>query len=381
MRRTTTLGALAAGLALIAAAPASAHHPKPKPVKVDEDRRRPRQPAPRRGREGRRRVGRRGGHRRARGRVELVLQQRRGRGLHGRERRDHAHRPLGPEARRDRARVVRGRDRRQRDRAARHLRRRQRHLLHQRRPDRAVARRRSTTQTVLRDPTLVSRGAGVALLRDAPQGGAVGQASRRRSPTRGSSRSANNVDAEVGNPLVDSNPVDVCADHGRFFIADAGGNTRAARELVGRHLAAGDLPEPRRAQPVPAAAGRPAAPADHPDAGGPHRRGQGPGRRAVHEPADRLPVPGRGSQRVPDRPAERADARSTRRGSRTSSTSTSARTARSTCSRSITTRCSFGTADGRAATPSALARRDAEAGGAPGRDADASRRGRGRQAR
>ena len=35
----------------------------------------------------------------------------------------------------------------------------------------------------------------------------------------------NNPDAEVGNPLVDSNPVDVDADHGRFFVADAGGNS------------------------------------------------------------------------------------------------------------------------------------------------------------
>ena len=35
MRRASRLGVLAAGLALIAAAPASAHHPKPKPVKVE----------------------------------------------------------------------------------------------------------------------------------------------------------------------------------------------------------------------------------------------------------------------------------------------------------------------------------------------------------
>ena len=34
-----------------------------------------------------------------------------------------------------------------------------------------------------------------------------------------------NPDAEVGNDLVDSNPVDVYADHGRFFVADAGGNS------------------------------------------------------------------------------------------------------------------------------------------------------------
>ena len=35
----------------------------------------------------------------------------------------------------------------------------------------------------------------------------------------------NNPDAEDGNPLVDSNPVDVLVDRGRFIVADAGGNT------------------------------------------------------------------------------------------------------------------------------------------------------------
>ena len=35
----------------------------------------------------------------------------------------------------------------------------------------------------------------------------------------------NNPDAVLGNPLVDSNAVDVYADDGRFFVADAGGNT------------------------------------------------------------------------------------------------------------------------------------------------------------
>jgi hypothetical protein len=41
----------------------------------------------------------------------------------------------------------------------------------------------------------------------------------------------NNPDAQVGNPAIDSNPVDVYADSGRFFVADAGGNTllRASR--------------------------------------------------------------------------------------------------------------------------------------------------------
>jgi hypothetical protein len=35
----------------------------------------------------------------------------------------------------------------------------------------------------------------------------------------------NNPDAQVGNPLIDSNPVDVYAAHGRLLVADAGGNT------------------------------------------------------------------------------------------------------------------------------------------------------------
>jgi len=33
-----------------------------------------------------------------------------------------------------------------------------------------------------------------------------------------------NPDAAVGNPAIDSNPVDVLFDHGRFVVADAGGN-------------------------------------------------------------------------------------------------------------------------------------------------------------
>jgi hypothetical protein len=35
----------------------------------------------------------------------------------------------------------------------------------------------------------------------------------------------NNPDRTVGNPLIDSNPVDVLADRGRYIVADAGGNT------------------------------------------------------------------------------------------------------------------------------------------------------------
>jgi hypothetical protein len=35
----------------------------------------------------------------------------------------------------------------------------------------------------------------------------------------------NNPDAQVGNPLIDSNPVDVLASRGRYIVADAGGNS------------------------------------------------------------------------------------------------------------------------------------------------------------
>jgi glucose/arabinose dehydrogenase len=80
------------------------------------------------------------------------------------------------------------------------------------------------SNTILRDPTLrseerVSRFYGT-LRKVVPFG-------RRHvkiaDPWRFEKR--NNPDATVGNPLIDSNPVDVYADHGRFYIADAGGNT------------------------------------------------------------------------------------------------------------------------------------------------------------
>jgi hypothetical protein len=44
----------------------------------------------------------------------------------------------------------------------------------------------------------------------------------------------NNPDAEVGTPGIDSNPVDVWADRGRLFIADAGGNTVLRANWWGR---------------------------------------------------------------------------------------------------------------------------------------------------
>ena len=54
----------------------------------------------------------------------------------------------------------------------------------------------------------------------------------------------NNPDAALGNPLIDSNPVDVWADHGRFFIADAGGNTVLRKTWWSGLVAGGDLRQP-----------------------------------------------------------------------------------------------------------------------------------------
>jgi hypothetical protein len=78
-------------------------------------------------------------------------------------------------------------------------------------------------QVVLRDPTLVS---------EEPVSALYGTLLKLRRP--GSYRqiadiwafeNENNPDATEGNPLVDSNPVDVYADNGRYAVADAGGNT------------------------------------------------------------------------------------------------------------------------------------------------------------
>ena len=45
---------------------------------------------------------------------------------------------------------------------------------------------------------------------------------------------AENPDAELANPLVDSNPVDVLEDRGRFVMADAGGNSVIRTDHKGR---------------------------------------------------------------------------------------------------------------------------------------------------
>jgi hypothetical protein len=79
-------------------------------------------------------------------------------------------------------------------------------------------------QVVLRDPTLVA---------EDPVSALYGTLLKVRKHGRVSEiadlwafENENNPDEEVGNALVDSNPVDVLAGHGgRFYVADAGGNT------------------------------------------------------------------------------------------------------------------------------------------------------------
>jgi DNA-binding beta-propeller fold protein YncE len=79
------------------------------------------------------------------------------------------------------------------------------------------------TQTVLRDPTLVSeerisRLYGTLLkFSKHGHGRLVADLWRFERDV--------NPDAQIGNPLIDSNPVDVFADHKRTLVADAGGNT------------------------------------------------------------------------------------------------------------------------------------------------------------
>jgi len=92
----------------------------------------------------------------------------------------------------------------------------------------------------------------------------------------------NNPDAQVGNPAVDSNPVDVIAGHRRLVIADAGGNSLLKARRDGSIEDRSD-----------------------PDAGRPDGRRERPGRLPLHEPADRLPLPGRWRERLPGRPPHR----------------------------------------------------------------------------
>ena len=118
---------------------------------------------------------------------------------------------LGPAPHRQRPRVVRAGQRRQRDRPARRVRRRQGRLLDQRRPDRlrpAATRR----ELVLRDPTLVA---------EDPISALYGRLLKVKSHDRvvpiadaWAFENGFNPDAQVGNPIVDSNPVDVLVDAG-----------------------------------------------------------------------------------------------------------------------------------------------------------------------
>ena len=259
MRRTTTLGALAAGLALIAAAPASAHHPKPKPVTVETiagglDN--PRHVAVAKdgdvwvaeagtgapaaesnscfnSAEGAACTGKSG----AITRINRWGQKRVVTGLASFANAT-GNSAIGPHGI-----FADGND-----------------IYFTNGGPTAPWRGDDDTQTVLRNPTLVSeervsRFYGT-LRKVVPFGkGHVKIADPWRFEKR------NNPDAEVGNFRIDSNPVDVYADHGSFYIADAGGNTVLRVEPVGRDLGRRVFREPRHAQPVPAAARGPAAPA------------------------------------------------------------------------------------------------------------------------
>ena len=77
---------------------------------------------------------------------------------------------------------------------------------------------------VLRDPTLVAEEPVSRLY------GTLLSTRKHRGTTRVLAHlwrfeKENNPDAQVGNPLFDSNPVDVYADRKGFVVADAGGNS------------------------------------------------------------------------------------------------------------------------------------------------------------
>ena len=141
----------------------------------------------------------------------------------------------------------------------------------------------------------------------------------------------NNPDAEDGNPLVDSNPVDVLADRGRFIVADAGGNTllRARR--------GGDVEVlslfPNILQP------NPFEPGDVPMNAVPTGVVKGPDGAYYMSQLTGFPFPVGGAKVF--RVDPRTGAYTTyARASRTRWTSISGTTGRSMCSRSTTTRCS-----------------------------------------
>ena len=115
-------------------------------------------------------------------------------------------------------------ERRQRDRPARRLRRRRRRLLHQRRPDRPDARHpaRASCCATRRWSPRTDLGALGTLLQVKRHGAhpAIADVWRVRDDV--------NPDAQVGNPLVDSNPVDVLVDRGRFVMRRRGRQQRHA---------------------------------------------------------------------------------------------------------------------------------------------------------
>ena len=182
-------------------------------------------------------------------------------------------------------------------------------------------------QIVLRDPTLVS---------EEPISALYGRVFKLRRyggirPVADAWAFENmfNPDAAVGNDLVDSDPVDMLEDRGRFVIADAGGNS-----ICGQPQG-----PPRGGQPVPQ---RPhATPRPSPACSSRCRRSRPASSRArtasTREPAHRVPVPVRRREGVSRRP--RTGAFTTfASGFTTSWTSTSATTARCTYSRSTATR-------------------------------------------
>ena len=101
----------------------------------------------------------------------------------------------------------------------------------------------------------------------------------------------------IDNP--DSDPAGMLYQHGKYVVADAGGNTvlKVNRRGHIRLLAKFEDRQVRRAT-VP---GPPTRDAD-PDAGGPNlSRHQGPRRRLLHQRADRVPVPDGCREHLPDR--------------------------------------------------------------------------------
>ena len=137
-----------------------------------------------------------------------------------------------------------------------------------------------------------------------------------------------NPDAAVGNPAIDSNPVDVLFDRGRFVVADAGGN---AIDVVNHEAASRTWRcSPTAWFPI-RSAGR------NPDAGRAHLGRRGPGSPVLRQPAHRLPVPARRRQRLPRESAYRSGDRLRKRIHEHHGPRVRAGTARCTCSRSTTT--------------------------------------------